>query len=55
MGFDPCPEFGENAMVKELNKIAETAEVLDHPDTRGKRVRMTTTLKWVLYRRGLRR
>jgi GNAT superfamily N-acetyltransferase len=55
MGFDPCPELGENAMVKELNKIAETAEVLDHPDTRGKRVRMTTTLKWVLYRRGLRR
>lgn len=35
MGFDPCPELGEKSMVKELNKIAETAEVLDHPGTRG--------------------
>jgi GNAT superfamily N-acetyltransferase len=55
MGFDPCPELGEKSMVKELNKIAETAEVLDHPDTRGKRVRMKVTLRWVLYRLGLRR
>ncbi len=55
MGFTPCPELGRNAMVKELNDIAETAEALDHPDTKGKRVRMATTLKWVLYRAGLRR
>ena len=55
MGFNPCPELGTNAMVKELNDIAETAEALDHPDTKGKRVRMATTLKWVLYRAGLRR
>jgi GNAT superfamily N-acetyltransferase len=55
MGFTPCPELGRNAMVKDLNDIAETAEALDHPDTKGKRVRMVTTLKWVLYRAGLRR
>lgn len=55
MGFTLCPELGINAMVKELNDIAETAEALDHPDTKGKRVRMVSTLKWVLYRAGLRR
>ena len=55
MGFTPCPELGRNAMVKELNDIAETAVALDHPDTKGKRVRMVSTLKWVLYRAGLRR
>ncbi len=55
MGFTPCPELGRNAMVKELNDIAETAEALDLPDTKGKRVRMVSTLKWVLYRAGLRR
>jgi GNAT superfamily N-acetyltransferase len=55
MGFNPCPQLGANAMVKELNDIAETADVLDHPDTKGKRVRMAVTLKWVLYRLGLRR
>lgn len=55
MGFTPCPELGMNAMVKELNDIAETAEALDHPDTKGKRVRMVSTFKWVLYRAGLRR
>jgi hypothetical protein len=55
MGFNPCPELGKTAMVKELNDIAETAEALDHPDTKGKRIRIVTTRKWVLYRAGLRR
>ncbi len=53
MGFTPCPDLGKNAMIKELNDIAETAEVLDHPDTKGKRVRIAVAYKWIMYRLGL--
>lgn len=53
MGFKPCPELGARAMVLEVSSIAETAAVLDHPDTQGARAKVVLAYQWLLRRFGV--